>query len=192
MRKEQGFTLLEMLAVLMLMGVLFSLLAATLSGTRQSAAKVEQRQLQLSSQQSALALLRRSLHQALPIAVAGQTQPFQGNSSQLQFMAPMPSSLGGGLAHYRIDWHSSQLWLSLMAQQKSVDLAATSAKPLLQNVHQLQFAYLRAVPKGQFRWVAHWQSRSMPVAVRLRYQTADNAPRELVIALRPSIVGAGR
>lgn len=107
-RDEAGFTLLELLVAMTVLGVLTGLLASGLSfGTR--IWERERNQLDATSElQLVQDVLRRMLTQALPLSTPSETarteeSPFVGSSNAIEFLGPPPAqSLAGGVYAYRL------------------------------------------------------------------------------------------
>ncbi|MFM2477199.1 prepilin-type N-terminal cleavage/methylation domain-containing protein [Celerinatantimonas sp. MCCC 1A17872] len=189
-KRSAGFTLLEMLAALMLMAIFFTLLVNTLTGVRQSSEKLSHHQWQQAQQQLSLHLLTSALHQALPIPAARHPhQLFYAFSGGFDFVAPLPRSLGSELATYQVRIAGHSLWLQLKGLSgQSQDIG--KARVLLGGVHKMQFKFLAIDAKNQPHWLEHWSAlKQMPRAVALSW-TGQHRAHRVVIAIMADIVGA--
>jgi general secretion pathway protein J len=98
-RRQTGFTLLEILVVLSLLGVLLGLVGTALVAANRAAAKAERFAMRLDEVRAAQGFLRRSISQALPVAQGDATarpERFIGHAQSMSFYAPLPDSVGGG------------------------------------------------------------------------------------------------
>lgn len=98
---QRGFTLLEVLLVISLLGVLLVLVAGALLGANRAVLKAERYTVNLDEIRAAQAFLRSSIAQALPLDTSGEDDVnsgfFEGSAQQLRFVATLPGELGGGI-----------------------------------------------------------------------------------------------
>lgn len=212
-----GFTLLELLVAMTVLGVLTGLLAGGLSfGTR-----VWERQrgrLEAATDlQIAQDVLRRTLTQATPIPTAGdEADPepsFVGSETDVQFIGPPPAqSLAGGLFDYDIfvegdppGQHLVLHWKLRTPDGKPAKRRVTNAAPgpeeamldgrqttLLEHVESVQFAYFGAdQDNGAAQWSTSWRSPDkLPQLIRVRLTFTPGDPRvwpELLVTPKISL-----
>jgi general secretion pathway protein J len=101
-RHIHGFTLLEILFVLVLLGVLAGLVANMLLLGRQSLATSERYAQRLDEVRAAQNFVRQAVQRTLPLqsGEGDARSMFEGRPEYLRFAATLPANLGGG-----IEWH---------------------------------------------------------------------------------------
>lgn len=185
MRTRRGFTLLEVLLVISLLGVLLVLVAGALLGANRAVLKAERYTVNLDEIRAAQAFLRSSIAQALPLDTSGEDDVnsgfFEGSAQQLRFVATLPGELGGGIQVHSLELKGPQDHRSLQVSFAQVLSSANgiALKPwgepqvLLQNVESLTFSYRGLTPKGKpTGWMAEWPwPNRLPGAVRIDMQT---------------------
>ncbi|WP_249675929.1 prepilin-type N-terminal cleavage/methylation domain-containing protein [Pseudomonas abieticivorans] len=173
MKRQQGFTLLEILVVLSLLAVLLMLVGGAIVGASRAVAKAERYTVRLDEMRATQNFLRRAIGQALPLDFprpgSGQRVVFLGSAQALSFIAPMSSSLGGGLQLHQVMLHGRQLQVSFAGGEPQV---------LLHQVRDLQLAYRGYTPTGQGTgWVSAWPwPARLPQAVRIEAQVDGAVP----------------
>jgi general secretion pathway protein J len=205
-RREAGFTLLELLVAMTVLGVLTALLASGLSfGTR--IWERERDQLAASSDlQLVQDVLRRMLSQAIPLALpseAGgeQASSFLGTGSSIEFFGPPPAqSVVGGVYAYRLlirpgpdgtklelEWRlqppqgtRSRVRLTNAEPEEAERMLADHQVVLLERLGSAEFEfYGRAAGGGDTAtWRREWrETTGLPQLVRLKVGFPPGDPR---------------
>ncbi|WP_339406685.1 prepilin-type N-terminal cleavage/methylation domain-containing protein [Pseudomonas helleri] len=197
--RQQGFTLLEIMIVLSVLGVLLALVGSVLVGTQKALLKAQRYTTSLDEIHAAQQFLRTSLAQVLPmqIKLEGRDRAgiFYGSAQRLTFVASLPGQLGGGIRRYSLALHDAadehNLQVSFAQLSKTDD--GTAYQPwgqpqvLIPGVRQLRFAYRGTTPEGQpTGWLSEWPwPRRLPRLVRIECQNNGPVPWVTeVLALR--------
>ena len=195
-RREAGFTLLEILVAMTVLGVLTGLLSTGLNfGTR--IWEREKGQLDVATElQLVQDVLRRLLTQALPLAQPperGKSQEpvFVGKEDSVEFMGPPPAQLlAGGIYAYRLvarneadgvrlvlDWRlrppqggTARIRVTNAELEGQDQLATEHEVVLLRGLSSAEFSFYGATEEGtSSSWRNNWRSSTKsPQLVRLR------------------------
>ncbi|MFZ0267902.1 prepilin-type N-terminal cleavage/methylation domain-containing protein [Caulobacter sp.] len=184
MKSDGGFTLIEALVSLMVLGLLSAMLLLGLDAPRRAWLASDARTMRGEAVEAAQTALRDRLEHVWPVTRYAQTTPgaqFDGETSSLVFFAP-PKRSGqhGGLRRYRLALTSDETLAFQWVSDLAIDPNAwSSPEPLLRNVRSLDLAYYGAAPPdGVRRWRPRWsQHATPPELVRVRVGFADGAPR---------------
>lgn len=196
---QQGFTLLEIMIVLSLLGVLLTLVGGALLGANRAVLKAQRYTVSLDEMRAAQQFLRTAISEALPLDVTeddSQTDGFFiGNAQRMQFVATLPGVLGGGIQRFTVQLAGPQAQRELQvafalfesAAQVSVPASRSEPQVLLQHVEDLQLSYRGVSPKGQpTGWLSDWPwTKRLPFAVRIAARVSGPVPWVTqVVALR--------
>lgn len=199
-QRQRGFTLLEILLVLSLMGVLLTLVGGALLGANRAVLKAQRYTTSLDEMRAAQRFLRSSIGQALPLDSSEDDSEssgfFVGSTQRLQFVAILPGTLGGGIQLHTLELKGGDLQVAFAQVQSSAD--GTVAKPwgdpqvLVHDVEELQLSYRGMSPKGEATgWISDWPwPTRLPRAVRIDAKVNGPVPwLAEVVALRLDLSG---
>lgn len=205
--RQQGFTLLEILIVISLLGVLLVLVGGALLGANRAVLKAQRYTVSLDEMHAAQQFLRTALAQALPLPVQPESgQPpgiFFGSAQRLAFVAGLPGQLGGGINLYTLSLQGAGAERTLQVAFARVGFNAADntyhawgePQVLVRDIQQLKFSYQGVSPAGQLTgWLDHWPwPQRLPRAVRIQAKVNAAVPwLTKVVALRLDLAGAGR
>lgn len=194
---SKGFTLLEMLLAIVLIGIMLVLLGSALTSSRHTLEMSDRYATRLNEVRAAQDFLRQVLQQAL--ALDGESnlkgKVFVGGDQAIEFIAPLPASLNGGLQIHSVkltDDGSSAYNLVVTF----VPLSSSDTRPwsepqyLLHHVGGLRLAY-RGLdntlhPTG---WIPTWPwPDRLPSYVRIEMDIEGPVQwPDLTVALRSNL-----
>jgi general secretion pathway protein J len=199
-RSQRGFTLLEIMLVLSLLGVLLALVGGAMLGANRAVLKVQRYTTSLDEMRAAQRFLRSSIGQALPLDSSEDDSEssgfFVGSGQRLQFVATLPGELGGGIQLHTLAVKDHELRVEFAQIQSTAD--GTTSTPwgepqvLVRGVEQLQLSYRGVTPKGEpTGWMADWPwPTRLPRAVRIDARVNGPVPwLTEVVALRLDLSG---
>jgi general secretion pathway protein J len=212
MSRCRGFTLLELLIGMVLLGFILALLFASFTLASNSWDAVENRVERTTEEQMARALVRRLVTQLQPMHwKKGVNQPltFVGEHNRLQAVAPLAAQSGaaglrvielGSAADNEHPEQSSAASQRLIlrhgplrydAEQFSDSIADTTELTLLSDLLAIEFSYFGPVRRGEpSRWQEAWTNPDqLPQLVRIHLASRQPGWSDVIVA--PMIGGTG-
>ncbi|MCV4286461.1 prepilin-type N-terminal cleavage/methylation domain-containing protein [Pseudomonas capsici] len=190
MKREYGFTLLEVLGSIGLLGLLLLLIAGSFSTANRTVESTSQFADRLDEVRASQRFLRDALQNIKPVAlIQEQKQLFEGEATYLRFTSPTPIDLGGKLTIHRLELFRTQngeLQLRVVFFERN---GAPWGQPqvLMHQLRQAQFRYRGVDEKrNQTAWLAQWPwPERLPESVQL-YVDVDGPVRwpQMTVALR--------
>ncbi|CAM3189251.1 general secretion pathway protein GspJ [Pseudomonas floridensis] len=203
-RTQRGFTLLEVLLVISLLGVLLVLVAGALLGANRAVLKAERYTVGLDEMRAAQAFLRSSISQALPLDTSAEDDAnsgfFEGSAQRVRFVATLPGELGGGIQLHTLELKGPEGKRDLQVTFERIHTSSNGItlqpwgepQVLLHNVDTLSFSYRGLTPKGKpTGWLDDWPwPTRLPGAVRIDAKVKGSiAWVSEVVALRLDLSG---
>lgn len=198
--KTRGFTLLEVLIAMSLLGLLMVLIGSALTLSNRTLAINEYYSARLNEVRSAQSFIRGAIQQSLAVAFlrdAKNTQwIFDGERGTLRVVAPMPLQLLGGVQVHLFTLAdngdaSGNLQVSFTQITAQGLIAWGTPQTLLQNVKRLNFSY-KGLDNNQrvTAWLERWPwPERLPQYVKVDLDTEGPiAWPPLVVAVRLSSI----
>jgi general secretion pathway protein J len=182
MSRAAGFTLLEMLAVLGLLGTFMVFAATAWTSVNRAASQAARLDQRLDEVRASQGFLRQALSQALPLAPEGTAADgnasFSGAPQAVTFFAPLPSSLGGGLYRQHLEVSNGRLTARFAPFNERQVGAYGDTQVLLSGIEQAAFRYQGYGPDHQpSAWLDHWPwPGRLPNAVRVQLRISGPVP----------------
>jgi prepilin-type N-terminal cleavage/methylation domain-containing protein len=198
LRKQQGFTLLEMLIAFSLVSLLFLALFSSFNTISIGWDAAENRMQKTEDQRLIMNWLRRQLQQVMVVRISdekGKIYAFDGDESSIRYVAPMlPFKDKGGVYLQELfvsnekGSKSLQLRYAPYRPDISWDEAFEEAEPVLvyDYLKSVQFEYFGSESEADDpRWESEWEDYPVyPLLFKLSIETeAGDAWPELVIDL---------
>jgi general secretion pathway protein J len=200
--RQRGFTLLEALVAMILLGLMMAVMTGSIRFAGQSRDVATARIDNLDNMRITQDFLRQTLSQTFPkrwLKVVGRPYVFRGEREEMFLAAPLTARVGvGGLFLLKLSLVDSgdrnKGKKLVMARQfpepdmqEMPDFAGADTTVLAENIAEIEFAYLsREDDNSEPTWVDDFKEPArMPEAVRVRVKPVAGPPwPEEVIAFR--------
>jgi general secretion pathway protein J len=194
-RTERGFTLVEMLVVVVIAGLLTALTAGGVRDMSRRWQKISERDAALDSTVAMRHFLLGLLESCVPILSLGEggvkVLSFSGNKNEMTFLAPLPQSIGpGDIAQYRLrilpggtlalDWRLDRAYPPGVS---ATVIGAWMEVTLVTGLNNPYFAYFGAADsQSQAGWLASWQrADAMPELIDVHLGAGEGSTERGVI-----------
>lgn len=195
MKRMDGFTLIEMMVVISLLGMLLILVASSLLSTNRIALSTERYGQKLEEVRTSQRFLRDTLQGVKEIALPDERARkwlFDGRPQYLRFIAPVPLGVGGKLKIHQLEsFKTSTGDFELRVSFFELDGLQPWGKPqvLVSEVRQIHFSY-SGLDEMHLNtgWMSQWLwPERVPQAVRIDLETDGLVPwPSLSVAVRTS------
>lgn len=191
----QGFTLVELLVVLVLLSLIVLAMASALRTASQTEERVDARLQQMDDLRTVSLFLRSVLARVsaekttLPVPQGRSPYYFTGTASTLTWVGVMPARHGaGGLMHFRLSLSEDGAlvlqYLPWSGANSAPDWSAAPGSTVLTGVTAFSLQYEDAAGEPP-AWTPEWSAVDrLPNRVSIAVQTQTGVWPELVIALR--------
>jgi general secretion pathway protein J len=180
-KRSQGFTLVEILLALVLMGMLLGLAYGGLRASTRAADKGQTILEESGRIRMAHQFVRKQLNQMAPLAFGvnesdGTRIVFDGSVQKIRFVSPMPGYLGFGGPQVQelalVSGEKGQMLVlthALLQGFEEQNLYARDPIVLIENIDSAEFGFLGRNEDGELTtWVNQWdQPDILPVSVSL-------------------------
>lgn len=174
MRKQQGFTLIEVLVVLSLLSILLLFTGNVLKNATSTTQQIQQRTGRLDEVLAAHRYFNGVISRALPLAIKSHADGallFVGKPTYMALVSTLPASIGGGIYVNELDSDSNGIRVRFSRPQFMGETAPDSQR-VLTNVTHLRFSYRGISPQGKpSEWLDNWPwSDTLPRSIRIDMQ----------------------
>lgn len=193
MKRMQGFTLLEVLAALSLLGLMLVLAASSFKSAGLAAERTQRAAARMEQVHAAQRFLRQSLESMR------ETPRFVGNAERIEYLAAVPLGLDGQLRLHSLQWLPDQAggWtLRVAFFDKNNGQPWSKPQVLAEHMRDAHFTYRGLDDMHRDSgWLTHWPwPQRLPRLVRIQARTQGGMRwPTLSVVVRPNQqVGMGR
>lgn len=179
MRRMDGFTLIEVMVAISLLGMLLILVASSLLSTNRTAQSTERYAQKLEEVRASQRFLRDTLQGVKEIALPEERARkwlFDGRPKYLRFIAPVPLGVGGKLKIHQLELFKTPTGYSeLRVSFFELDGVQPWGNPqvLAREVRQIHFSYL-GLDEMHLKtgWMSQWPwPERVPQSIRVDLET---------------------
>jgi len=179
MRGDGGYSLVEVLAALILLGTTFVFLASGIGTSRRVWERLDAKSDAVSSVVAAQALVRHRIEQAFPQTRFDASTPyvdFHGEANSLEFLSPATNAQGlQALRRYALSLSpGGEVVLTSVSDTLPAGAPPQERRVLLSGVSAMVLSYWGRRPDKTSGWMQSWTSQAvLPSLVRLDVQFSD-------------------
>ncbi|MFL7963369.1 prepilin-type N-terminal cleavage/methylation domain-containing protein [Pseudomonas kielensis] len=158
-----GFTLLEVMVAISLLGILLMLVSGSLLAIHRTVQGTERYAVRLDEVRAAQRFLRQALQETRPIVLPGkgvQQHLFEGDPQKIRFFAPVPLGVGGKLKIHQLEsfkTDAGELQLRITFFEPDGERSWGNSQILMGKLRRLDFSY-RGLDEQYLStgWLAKW------------------------------------
>lgn len=176
MRRMQGFTLLEVIVAISLLGLLLVLVASSFTSANRALRSSAQYAERLDEVRASQRFLHQALQATRPLALTAQggwERLFEGDEQRMRFFAPLPLGIGGSLKLHQLEsvQGSDGLWqLRVKFFELDGERPWGAEQVLMSRLQQVQFSYRGLDEERRLTgWLAQWPwPERLPQRIRIQ------------------------
>jgi prepilin-type N-terminal cleavage/methylation domain-containing protein len=184
---EQGFTLLELLASLALIGIIVAVMAGSLRYSLEAVERGENKIRTIERMRNAVNIVDSQIQSHIPLEIEEEGEQrfyFQGRRDYMQFMTNY-SIWGGKRGHVAVSYSvqdKADGGQSLTASEHMISTSVKKKITLFDHLNAIHFEYLsRDLTDGSTNWIEVWDDDfTLPEKVRL---TVNNREKVLSVII---------
>lgn len=158
-----GFTLLEVMVAISLLGILLMLVSGSLLATNRTVQGTERYAMRLDEVRAAQRFLRQALQETRPITLPEKRIPqhlFEGDPQRVRFFAPVPLGVGGKLKIHQLEsfkTEAGELELRIAFFESDGERPWGNSQILMGKLRRVDFSY-RGLDEQRLStgWLAKW------------------------------------
>ena len=190
MSKQQGFSIMEVIIAMTMLGLIMVMLYGGISTSRKMADKGIKRIDATNEVRVVQALIRRQISRILPMAFKedeGSFVIFEGDADHIMYVSPMPGYLGKGGPHVQLIeivnakggkiLQFSHWLLNDSLEQEEFEDSEQEPVVLLENLKYAKFSFMKLDEEGEpADWEDDWEEpENTPLMVKLEVDMKEKA-----------------